>query len=212
MDVMEAAEGRRYDSSLRQAQVAQTRERILGGLVRTMARGVAELSFPAVAKEAGVSLRTVYRYFPTKRELLAGLIAYADARSGSVHEPRPRSPNELADQVRQAYLSARPGHLDGVRERILELLRETPFRGEDLMAIRELLESLVAKAVAVEERARQEDLGVGRRAQMRRVGSVWIEVKYIPDASSGREYGPYLYGRWREAGRKRSRYIGKAPS
>ncbi len=102
---MEAARTRRYDSSLREAQAQQTRERILEGLVRTMARGVAELSFPAVAKAAGVSLRTVYRYFPTKRELLAGLVAYADARTGSVHEPRPRSPDELADQVRRAYLA-----------------------------------------------------------------------------------------------------------
>src|SRR4029077_8257527 len=37
-------------------------------------------------------------------ELLAGLVAHADARAGSVHEPRPHSPNELADQVPQAYL------------------------------------------------------------------------------------------------------------
>jgi AcrR family transcriptional regulator len=58
-----------------------------------------------VAKEAGVSLRTVYRHFPTKRELLAGLVDHADARIGSVHEPRPRSPEELADQVRQAFLA-----------------------------------------------------------------------------------------------------------
>jgi AcrR family transcriptional regulator len=101
---MEAVEVRRYDNSLRHAQAQQTRERILEGLVRTMAHGVAELSFPAVAKEAGVSLRTVFRYFPTKRELLAGLVAHADARAGSVHEPRPRSPDELAAQVRQAYL------------------------------------------------------------------------------------------------------------
>ena len=61
--------------------MGQTRECSLEGLVRTMARGVAELSFPAVAQEAGVALRTVYRYFPTKRELLAGLIAHADARA-----------------------------------------------------------------------------------------------------------------------------------
>jgi len=101
---MEAAGVRRYDNSLRQAQAEQTRERILEGLVRTMARGVAELSFPAVAKEAGVSLRTVYRYFPTKRELLDGLVAHAYARAGSVHDPRPRSPDELAIQVRRAYL------------------------------------------------------------------------------------------------------------
>ena len=41
------------------------------------------------------------------------------------------------------------------------------------------------------------------------VGSVWLEVKYIPDRASDREYGPYLYARWREGGRQRSRYLGK---
>jgi AcrR family transcriptional regulator len=95
---------RQYDNSLREAQARQTRERILEGLVRTMARGVAELSFPAVAKEAGVSLRTVYRHFPTKRELLAALVDYAEARAGSVQSPPPRSPDELADMVRRAFL------------------------------------------------------------------------------------------------------------
>jgi AcrR family transcriptional regulator len=103
MNTSQAASRRPYDRSLRDAQAAQTRARILGGLVRTMARGVAELSFPAVAKESGVALRTVYRYFPTKRDLLAGLNDYANERTGSVHEPRPHTPEELAEQVRLAF-------------------------------------------------------------------------------------------------------------
>lgn len=104
MNDLVSTPGRPYDNSLREAQAAQTRVCILEGLVCIMARGVAELSFPAVAREAGVSLRTVYRYFPTKRELLAGLVEHTNRRTGSVHEPRPRTPEELASQVRQAYL------------------------------------------------------------------------------------------------------------
>ena len=104
MNAANQAAARPYDNSLREAQAAQTRARILEGLVRAMARGVAELSFPAVAREAGVSLRTVYRYFPTSRDLLAGLVDHTWVRYNSVHEPRPRSPEELADQIRQAYL------------------------------------------------------------------------------------------------------------
>jgi hypothetical protein len=48
-------------------------------------------------------------------------------------------------------------------------------------------------------------------AAPRWVGSYWLELKYIPDRSGQWEYGPYLYARWREGGRQRSRYIGKRP-
>lgn len=96
------------------------------------------------------------------------------------------------------------------RQQVIGILETAPFGRDDLAAIRAVLESLDAAASAEEERARHEDLVGGQAAQARRVGSVWIEVKYIPDSATGRTYGPYLYARWRESGRKRSRYIGKA--
>jgi len=94
------AADRSYDNSHRVAQAAQTREAILDALVRVMARGVAELSMPAVAHEAGVSLRTVYRHFPTKRELLSALAWHLDARIAYSPQPYPTSPDELADHIR----------------------------------------------------------------------------------------------------------------
>src|SRR5204862_6419365 len=39
--------------------------------------GIPELSLPLVAKEAGVSSPSVYRYFPTKRHLITALDEYA---------------------------------------------------------------------------------------------------------------------------------------
>jgi AcrR family transcriptional regulator len=54
----------------RRAEMAdQTRVRILDACVRILARGVAELSIPAVAREAGVSVPTVYRHFADKKTL-----------------------------------------------------------------------------------------------------------------------------------------------
>src|SRR5215218_6480736 len=85
------AADRSYDNSHRAAQAGQTRAAILDALVRVMARGVAELSVPAVAQEAGVSLRTVYRHFPTKRELLNALAWHLDARIAYSPEPFPTS-------------------------------------------------------------------------------------------------------------------------
>lgn len=98
-DVAPAA-GRPYDNSHRASQAAQTHAAILDALVRVMARGVAELSMPAVAQEAGVSLRTVYRHFPTKRELLTALAFHLDARIEYSAEPYPRDLDELTDHIR----------------------------------------------------------------------------------------------------------------
>ena len=73
---------RAYHSPLRESQAAATHDRILEGLVRTMANGVSELSVPAVAREAGVSVATVYRHFPNKQSLLTALPAYFSRQSG----------------------------------------------------------------------------------------------------------------------------------
>lgn len=35
---------------------------------------------------------------------------------------------------------------------------------------------------------------MGEATAKRRVGSMWLELKYIRDAGSGRTYGPYVYG------------------
>ena len=67
-----------YRSPLRDERAIQTRTRILDGLVQVMARnGIAELSIPLVARAAGVSIPSVYRYFPTKRHLITALDEYA---------------------------------------------------------------------------------------------------------------------------------------
>ena len=100
--------------------------------------------------------------------------------------------------------------VDDARERVIHLLRATPFGQADRNAIRAVLDSLDAAARADEERTARADLG-DLPAGVRRVGSVWLELKYIPDSASGRTYGTYLYARWREAQRKRSRYLGKVP-
>ena len=103
---------RRYSSRLRKEQAEQTRERILEAVIRTMARGVAELSIPAVAREAGVSVPTVYRHFATKRDLIAALGPYAAAKA----QLMPDAPLETLDQL-DAFVRLvfeRHDHLDPV--------------------------------------------------------------------------------------------------
>jgi len=67
-----------------------------------MARnGIAELSIPLIAKQARVSIPSVYRYFPTKRHLFAAVDDYAQRKSGFSFAkfPPSRTPDELANII-----------------------------------------------------------------------------------------------------------------
>src|SRR3954471_20084056 len=58
-------------TSLRDQHAAVTRTRLLSAVAEVLEEGDAEdLTMPDVAVAAGVSLRTVYRYYPTREELL----------------------------------------------------------------------------------------------------------------------------------------------
>ena len=59
-------------NSLREQQAQLTRELILRAVATLLeADEPDDISVPEVARRAGVSLRTVYRYFPTREELFA---------------------------------------------------------------------------------------------------------------------------------------------
>jgi AcrR family transcriptional regulator len=60
--------GGKYHSPLRAAQAAATRDRIVAACLTLMRRG-ADLTYSAVAAEAEVQERTVYRHFPKKEDL-----------------------------------------------------------------------------------------------------------------------------------------------
>ncbi len=97
---------RRYSNAWREQQAAQTRESILHAVVQVLAGGLADLSVPAIARAAGLSVRTIYRHFPTKRDLLIALGEHMDRRSGYGFDPLPRRPEDLDQTVRDAYRQA----------------------------------------------------------------------------------------------------------
>lgn len=68
--------GRAGYAKRRAAMAEETRTRILAACVEILGRGVGELSIPAVAREAGVSVPTVYRNFPDKKTLVRETAAY----------------------------------------------------------------------------------------------------------------------------------------
>ena len=91
---------RAYRSDLREEQSEETRARIVDATMRVMATGLASLSVPAVAREAGVSVPTIYRHFRTKRELLAAVYPHAARRAGLDAIADPRSLDELRPMIR----------------------------------------------------------------------------------------------------------------
>jgi AcrR family transcriptional regulator len=103
------ARAREYRSELRAQQVEDTRSRILEAALRVMADGFAGVSIPNVAREAGVSVPTVYRHFKTKQDLLDALYPFLMRRSGLT---APRPPTTLGE-IRQGVIDYL-GHLDSL--------------------------------------------------------------------------------------------------
>jgi AcrR family transcriptional regulator len=96
---------RPYESPLRAEQLEQTRQRILQAMADVLAdEAVDEVTIPIVAMRARVSVRTVYRHFPTKEALFDAF-------------------GEWAEEHLRLVLHSYPETLEGVREMAPALYR-----------------------------------------------------------------------------------------
>jgi AcrR family transcriptional regulator len=94
--------GRSYKSPLRERQSEQTRAAILEAITAELAEGgLHELNIPAIARRAGVAVRTVYRYFPTRDALLDAVDRWWDDTIAP-GEP-PASADEMPAIVERAF-------------------------------------------------------------------------------------------------------------
>ncbi|HEU4759053.1 MAG TPA: helix-turn-helix domain-containing protein [Dehalococcoidia bacterium] len=94
---------RPYTSALRERQAEQTRQLIFQALLDQLAdAGFRDFNIPCLARRAGVSVRTVYRYFPTRDGLLDAFAVWADAQIGD-SPALPANPEALAGQARAAF-------------------------------------------------------------------------------------------------------------
>jgi AcrR family transcriptional regulator len=125
---------RSYESPLRAEQMEQTRLRILAALSEVLAdESVGEVTIPLVARRARVSLRTVYRHFPTREALFD---AWGD----------------WAQDNLKLLTHSYPETLDGLREMAPSLYRSYD---DNERLIRALLNSKAAAAVRVRTRGRR---------------------------------------------------------
>jgi AcrR family transcriptional regulator len=132
---------RPYDSPRRREQAAATRRDVLATAQRLFEeRGYAATSVAAIAAEAGVSVKTVYLAFETKRGILLALwhlLLRGDEEPEPVGErPWYRAVMEEADPERQLRLNARNSRV--VKERagaLLAVLRDAAPADSELGAL-----------------------------------------------------------------------------
>src|SRR5262245_48428146 len=80
---------RSYNSPLREEKARETREAILHALYRLMSAATAadEISMEAIASEAGIQRRTIFRHFPTKGDLLSAFWPWLNKLLGASTAP-----------------------------------------------------------------------------------------------------------------------------
>ena len=102
LHVMNPSDTRSYNSPTREAQAAETRASIVEALFEQLySESLTDFSVPKVARRAGVSTRTVYRYFPTRDDLLAAVEAHVQQVAP---EPAPPAdPLDAASFVGELY-------------------------------------------------------------------------------------------------------------
>jgi AcrR family transcriptional regulator len=95
---------RSYESPLRAEQMEQTRRRILAAVAEVLASEEAgELTIPLVALRARVSVRTVYRHFPTKEALFDSFAEWAEENLRLVVHSYPETLEALVGMAPELY-------------------------------------------------------------------------------------------------------------
>ncbi|MCE7010406.1 TetR/AcrR family transcriptional regulator [Kibdelosporangium philippinense] len=125
---MNSPGGRSYHSPRREAQAKATRREILETARRLFReQGYAATSVPVVAREAGVSTKTVYLSFPTKRQLLLSVWDLAlhgdDEQIPVADRDWFREMIDEPDPSRQLYLYCCTAHTKVRFADVLEVIR-----------------------------------------------------------------------------------------
>ena len=155
------AEARPYRSELREQQADETRERILEATIRVMAKDAAGLSIPAIAREAGVSVPTVYRHFGNKAALLAAIYPYLGRRAGLQNLVVPTSVPEFKQMVLRIFSQ-------------LETLGEGTRQAMSSPASDELRRMQMPERIAVSRRFAATVLPNGTRVEQDRLARVLV--------------------------------------
>jgi AcrR family transcriptional regulator len=91
---------RSYTSPLRAEQAAATRDRIIAAAVELLAEEHGgDPAMPEVAERAGVSVRTAYRHFATRDDLLDAVVAWIGEQITRAAGPPPTAADEYTERA-----------------------------------------------------------------------------------------------------------------
>lgn len=149
---------RTYSSPLRQQQMDETRHRIVVAALEQIAQHPGEqLSQEQVAARAGIALRTVYRHFPDREDLLDAVWQESDHRLQLTHYPE--TEEELLHSIGPVFT-----RMDANATAMRALLNSTAgreMRKRDNERRRSALERALAPATAhLDESGRRTVLGI----------------------------------------------------
>lgn len=95
-----------YNSPLRAHQKEQTREMILAAVGTILSGGSIEaVTFAEVARVAGITMRTIFRHFPTREELLSAFWKWQLEETGGQTILGPASVESLLQKIREFFES-----------------------------------------------------------------------------------------------------------
>src|SRR5688572_10364458 len=92
---------RGYKSDLRAQQAASTRELIIKTAAEQFVPWSTDVPFDQLAERAGISVRTVFRHFPTQRDLIEAATPYLLERSG--WRPEEMTADNFAEMSGKAF-------------------------------------------------------------------------------------------------------------
>lgn len=95
-----------YNSPLRAHQKEQTREMILAAVGTILSAGSTDtVTFAEVARVAGITMRTIFRHFPTREELLSAFWKWQLEQTGGQTILGPSSTEGLLEKIKEFFES-----------------------------------------------------------------------------------------------------------
>ena len=175
---------RTYSSPLRERQAQQTRDLILDSLTDLLeTRRTDEVTTRALAEAAGVSERTVYRHFPDRDSLLAGLTSRLMATDAARPEP-PESVDDVAAAAIELMAGLDEHHVLATAE---ALFNADPRRfSDDTRANTEVFRQMIVRSFP--------ELGARQQVQLAAVfrcllsAQAWLRMREefgVPGVESG---------------------------
>ncbi len=182
---------RTYNSPLRERQASRTRDHILDAFTELLADSRADdITTREIAKNAGVSLPTVYRHFPDREALLSGISARISELMDTPDGPPPVADvDDIGPRIEAMFVASEDFPVE-VRAEALLNADPRRYSDETRRTSEQVLEAVASAFPELDDRARAHVAGLLRCLAS---SQSWLRLREEFDVP-GTESGPLL--RW----------------